>query len=114
MKPRLIVLILILNAFSCKNTKQVQVLSSESEVPGSIRIKGILNNKTGLSGCGWVIKLAVKDAHSHEYLEPLNLDKFKIELIDGKEVELTYVEENANSGCMIGTIVSLKSINEIK
>ena len=79
-----------------------------------IKTKGVLNNKTGLDACSWVIKLNARDNNDHEFLEPLNLNKFKIKLVEGKKVEIVYVEENATGACMIGTIVMLKSIKAIK
>ncbi len=75
-----------------------------------LKVKGILNNKTGLESCGWVIKLAKRDAHDHEFLEPLNLDKFKLKLSEGKKVEVVYTEENINTTCMVGTVITIKTI----
>ena len=97
-----------------KAQKSGTAVNPTPAITKEIKAKGILNNKTGLDACGWVIKLNTNDANDHEFLEPLNLNKFKIKLVEGKKVEFIYTEQKANSACMIGTIVMLKSIKSIK
>jgi len=109
-----IFMVTLLIIFSCKNSKSGSVTALTPAGSKEIKTKGILNNKTGLDGCGWVIKLLVKDKNGKDYLEPINLNSFKISLAEEKQVEVIYTEENLKSACMVGTVVSLKSIKEIK
>ncbi len=76
------------------------------------RVYGKLRNCTGLDGCGWLIELNEKDLHGAMMLEPVNLDKFKIQLEDGQEIVCSYVESPSMSICMAGTIVKLTSIHK--
>ncbi len=98
---------------SCKNKKVNSTAIQSPAISNELKATGILNNKTGLDGCSWVIKLYVKDKHGHEYLEPTNLHTFKIKLLEGKLVEVIYSEETLGSTCMVGTIVFLKQIKEL-
>jgi hypothetical protein len=111
MRTCIVILLAIFFAFSCKNNKANSI--PVSPVVSGIKAKGILNNKTGLDGCSWVIKLNVKDAHGHEYLEPINLNSFNLTLVEGKAVELTYIEDESGSACMVGTVVLLKTIKQL-
>ena len=71
-------------------------------------IDATIENKTGLDGCGWVLKL-----NNGSYLEPTNISDFDIELIDGKPVSLSYVEASGMlSICMIGKIVNINCMKE--
>ncbi|MEN8122384.1 MAG: hypothetical protein ABFS35_18710 [Bacteroidota bacterium] len=70
---------------------------------------GILKNFTGLDGCGWIIQLS-----DSSKLEPINLDEFKIDLEEGKKVEIKYHERNdLGSICMVGKIVEIDSIKGV-
>ncbi len=68
----------------------------------------MLKDYTGLDGCKWVIELA-----KGERLEPVNLGDFKINLVDGNKVVVSYHEEtDRGSICMVGKIVTIDCIEE--
>lgn len=73
----------------------------------TLKAKGYLKNLTGLDACGWVILL---DKNGDNKLEPLNLKKFKLKPVDGKEVSFTYKLSNVSTACMVGKVIELKSI----
>ena len=64
----------------------------------------ILENLTGLlDGCGWVLNRV-----DGTRIEPLNLNDFSVDLVDGKVVQLIYeIDSNAVSICLIGDIIRL-------
>lgn len=64
---------------------------------------GTLKNYTGLDGCGWVIELDGKS----ERLEPTNLDKFGVDLTDGKKLKFSYKETGGMSICMVGKVAEI-------
>lgn len=69
----------------------------------------ILQNKTGLDGCRWVLEL-----RSGEHLEPTNLMNFGIILKEGKKVAVSYIERNdLGSICMMGRKVDIKCIRTL-
>ncbi|MEI6020195.1 MAG: hypothetical protein WCR21_03635 [Bacteroidota bacterium] len=76
------------------------------------RVYGKLRNCKGIDGCGWLIELKEKDVHGAMMLEPLNLNKFRIQLEEGQEIVCSYIESPSMSVCMAGTIVELKSIHK--
>jgi hypothetical protein len=65
--------------------------------------EGTLKNYAGLDGCGWVIELDGKS----EKLEPTNIDKFGIELSDGKKIKFSYKETGGMSICMVGKVAEI-------
>ena len=68
--------------------------------------QGVLKNLTGLDGCGWMIQLS-----DTERLDPMNLHKFDIELIENRPVCVQYRElDNIMNTCMAGKIVEIISI----
>lgn len=73
--------------------------------------EGVLRDFSELDGCGWVIELNPRN-DSNERLEPLNLNDFDIQPIDGMSVEIKYHETNAMSICMVGKTVELTKIEE--
>jgi len=68
---------------------------------------GYLKNLTGLESCGWLISM---DKEGENKLEPLNILKFNLKLVDGKEVSFTYTFSNTSTTCMAGKVIELKSI----
>ena len=64
---------------------------------------------TGLDGCGFILVVDLEDEERR--LEPINLDQFDIEPVDGMEVCIEFeVREDMASICMVGEIVELISI----
>jgi hypothetical protein len=76
-----------------------------NKCPKSIHVK--LKNLTGLDGCGWVLQ-----KNDGKYLEPTNLNKFDIELNDGKDLHVEYKSVDGASICMVGEIVEIKCLSE--
>lgn len=74
--------------------------------PEPTEIAATLQDYTGFDGCSWVIVL-----ENTEVKEPVNLNSFQLELVDGKKVWVNYsVLENAISICMVGEVVRIESI----
>jgi len=83
-------------------TKQEKELVARSE-------KGKLIDRTHLNGCGWIIMLS-----NGRQIQPINIDKFDIELFDGQRVWVQYHLVNKVGTCMAGDIVELDTIIEAK
>jgi hypothetical protein len=77
----------------------------------STKDDGVMKDLTGLDGCGWVIELD-SDAESPERLEPINLNDFDLEPVDGMKVKISYHESNSGSICMVGKIIELTKIKK--
>ena len=99
--------ILILTVFllCCSFAKSQTVKGAKKEE--ILKTTGYLKNLTGLDACGWVIQI---DKNTDTKLEPLNLKKFKLKLVDGKEVEFTYKLSETNTACMAGKVIVLQTI----
>jgi hypothetical protein len=69
--------------------------------------KATLQDYTGLDGCRWVIKL--KDG---TVLEPINLEEFSLQPIDGLPVWVEYKTEPLASICMVGETVRVTCISK--
>ena len=68
----------------------------------------ILQDKTGLDGCRWVLKL-----NNGDYLEPTNLSAFDVDLVDNKPMAIKYtIRYDLGSVCMIGMVVDIDCIDE--
>ena len=92
-----LVLIMTVSFYACKNEETSKFENAT---------KGILRNMTGFDGCGWIIQLSDKT-----YLEPINLKKFDIELIDNKSVCFQYHEAKSGvSICMVGPMIEIDFI----
>lgn len=76
------------------------------------RVEGKLRNLTGFDGCGWVIELKEKDKHGNIMLQPSNLNRCNIKLVDGQDIICSYKEVNGASVCMVGTIVQITTIRK--
>ena len=75
------------------------------------KINGTLKDYTWLGGCGWVIELDVKDKNNNNKIEPTNLNKFKINFVNGQKVKFSYIEKIGGvSSCMVGIVAEIKSI----
>lgn len=98
------ILLLIISLAFCSHTIYKQGGDKKSAV---LKGTGYLKNLTGLDACGWVILL---DKEGESKLEPLNISKFKLKLIDGKEVKFTYKSSDKSTACMVGKVIELKSI----
>ena len=83
-------------------TKQEEKIKANS-------VEGKLIDMTNTDGCGWVIKLK-----SGIKIQPVNIDKFDIELADGQEVWVQFHKLDLIGTCMAGDIVELESIIEKK
>jgi len=79
-------------------TKQEKELVAKSE-------KGKLIDKTTLDGCGWIILLS-----NGRQIQPINIDNFDIEPIDGQDVWVQFHVVDKVGTCMAGDIVELDSI----
>lgn len=89
-------IIIISFSFTCNKDKQ--------QVEDAVAAQ--LFDYTGLDGCSWIIKL-----EDEEVIEPVNLQDFDIELIEGKKVWIKYtVQNNLASICMVGSIVNIDGI----
>ncbi len=72
---------------------------------------GVLRDENDFDGCGWVIELDVVDQYGNKWLEPLNINTFNLNLIDGQRVKFNYIPKNDRySVCMLGTIGELTMI----
>ena len=95
--------------FSCTATTNHSVegkIKNKQELKKSKdMLEGELVDLTNLDGCGWVIKLA-----NGTKIQPINLDDFDIELIDGIIVFVKYKKSNLVGTCMAGDVVELESI----
>ncbi len=83
-------------------TKQEEKIKANS-------VEGKLIDMTNTDGCGWIIQLK-----SGLKIQPINLDKFDIELADGQEVWVQFHKLDLVGTCMAGDIVKLESIIEKK
>jgi len=63
-----------------------------------------------LAGCGYLLE---STGDSTYVLEPLNLEDFIPNPVNGQEVWIVYqIEEDVASACMMGPIVTLLSVSE--
>lgn len=62
---------------------------------------------TGLDGCGMVIEL-----QDGSKIEPINIDEFDVEPVDGKSIWVKYHNIDGGSVCMVGPIVEIDCIKE--
>lgn len=97
---RLIQSLLILGlliVFSCQK---------ESLMPPEGYESVILDDLTGLDGCGFVFR-----QKNNECLEPTNLNDFSIKLIDGDEYWIKYENDSIHgSYCMVGDVIILSDL----
>jgi len=69
--------------------------------------KGKLKDYSGLDCCTWVIEL-----NNGEFLEPVNIESFNINLKNNNKICVKYlVLNNVHSCCMFGQIVEIEDIN---
>ena len=103
--PVLLLSLALLQACSKKDSgKNPTVLSDKC---GEATL-AILQDKTGLDGCRWVLKL-----NNGDYLEPTNLSAFDVDLVDNKPVAIKYtIRYDLGSVCMIGMVVDIDCIDE--
>lgn len=93
--------IIALGIMGCKSTETTKTLTC----PDATLVT--LTNLTGLGSCSWVLTLS-----NGERLEPINLSNYPIELVDGKEVYVTYTNADSMSACMVGDIVNISCLTE--
>lgn len=107
MKRAILILNIVLIFTTCKKKNN----SVSSELPTTSFVAGVLKDKTGFDGCGWVIELYSVDQFGNKFLEPINLKSFNIPLIDGLLVNFVYTPKtDIASVCMLGAIVELTVI----
>lgn len=90
---------IFLSITSCATTKSTDFVCDGTTAT--------MKNYLGLDGCGWVLVL-----ENGNKLEPVNLDKFGIELKEDKKVCIHYHELDFSSICMVGPIIELDSMTE--
>jgi len=88
-------------AVSCKNHEIITEVSCDKGENATIV------DMRGLDGCTFVLRL-----ENGKRLEPINLKAFDIEIIDGKQVCITYHSVEMVSICMLGEIVEIDSMTE--
>jgi hypothetical protein len=67
----------------------------------------ILKNYTGLDCCGWVIKL-----EDGKVIEPINLNSYVSNPVDGQEIYVSYHADSLFGCCMVGDIVQIDCLEE--
>lgn len=82
-------------------------LSCEQEPPTLPGEKVKLINLTGLDGCGWAF-----ETEDNKKLEPANLHLFDIALNENTYYSITYEKQDAGSICMVGDIITVKTISK--
>ncbi len=71
-------------------------------------VKAKFVDATGTDGCGMVIEL-----DNGKYIEPKNLDEFKIEPKDGEKIWVSYhAAQSGGTVCMIGDVVIIDCISK--
>ncbi len=104
MKKLISILTILIISFSC-DEKGADLQQPE--------IDAILQNLTGFDGCGWVIQIKNKSEEVN-YLEPINIEEFDIELKDGLSVSVLFEEVNDMASiCMVGPIIRITKL-EVK
>ena len=93
-----LIVMLFLMLTSCDKTDDKECLNS---------VEAEFKDLTGLDGCGMLIELSNGD-----YLEPINLSTFDIEVVDGKEIWVNYHIIGALSICMTGNTVEIDCISD--
>ena len=80
---------------------------SKNECPRAV--KGEFKDYSGLDGCGFVIIL-----ENGNRIEPINLNKFDIELVDNQKIWVDFhINENLSASiCMVGDIVVIDCISK--
>ncbi len=81
---------------------QVRIVISKSPIN---LVSGVMKNYSGFDGCGLVIEL-----DNGKKLEPRHGVSASL---NKKRVALSYVEANAASACMVGTVVDVTEIYEL-
>ncbi len=81
---------------------------------GELPVYGTLHNLKGFDGCGWVINLDKKEKSGCSALEPTNLSDFNLILLEGARLEFLYTDLKSASVCMVGKVVSIRSIKVLK
>jgi hypothetical protein len=91
-----IILISLFSILSCQK---------DDFTPPENYIAVFLRDLTGLDGCSLVLQKT-----DNEYLEPINLDEFNVQLEVGKEYWIMYENPSSGSYCMVGEVVQLLDI----
>lgn len=92
---KLLFLVLVLVLASC----------AQQHCPYGVPAK--MRNLAGLDGCGWVLELT-----DGSRLEPINLNTYNLNLVEGKKIYVTYEDFPGASICMVGKIVKITSVCE--
>lgn len=101
-------IILLLSFTNCKKKSTQSTTSSTSST--SLHT-GTLRDANAMGGCSWVIELDAVDEYGNKYLEPINLNNFNLNLVDGNKVSFIYIPKNDRySPCMLGTLAELTMI----
>jgi hypothetical protein len=83
----------------------VLVSCAQQHCPNGVPVK--MRNLSGLDGCGWVLELT-----DGSRLEPINLNTYNLNLVEGKKIYITYEDFPGASICMVGKIVKITSVCE--
>ena len=85
----------------------ILVLASCAQQHCSHGVPVKMRNLNGLDGCGWVLELT-----DGSRLEPINLNTYNLNLVEGKKIYVTYEDFPGASICMVGKIVKITSVCE--
>lgn len=86
---------------SCKNH---EIVTETACIEGE---NATIVDMRGLDGCTFALRL-----ENGKRLEPINLKAFDVDIVDGKQVCITYHTVDMVSICMVGEIVELDSMTE--
>lgn len=103
-KINYIILAFVFAVGACNSSKKVAVQKFAQE--------GALIDRSGLDGCGWMIKV-LSNQEKEEWLTPLNLNEFKVEIKEGQKIQFNYVEEKQVNTCMAGPIIRITELKQV-
>jgi hypothetical protein len=95
MKKLLFLSLIILGLSSC----------AQQHCTNGVPVK--MRNLSGLDGCGWVLEL-----NDGSRLEPMNLNTYDVQMVEGKKIFVTYEDFPGASICMVGKMVKITSVCE--
>ena len=75
---------------------------------------GKFSDQRGLDGCSWIIVIDKPIEEGVVKYEPVNLNEYFIQPKDQMPIRFTFDPYDGNSVCMVGKLIRLKSLSEIK
>ena len=75
---------------------------------------GKFSDQRGLDGCSWIIIIDKSTEEGIIKYEPVNLYEFGVKPKDQMPIRFTFQSFDGNSVCMVGKLIQLKTLSEIK